>query len=735
AYVTGETDSDATTFPDTVGPVLTKGAGTDAFVARVSAGAVSFGPVDRFALSARPLGVAVADLDQDGDRDLLTAEWSNGGGSDVRIWTNAAGLFTGPGTPLTTVAGGGPYAVTTGDLNGDGRADIVAVNHTAGSVSVMLHAAANGLSFLPSVTSATGTNPISVALADVDGQSGLDLLVADYGGGTGTTVSVFLNTGSGAFGARVPITVGAGPATVTAADLDADGKPDLIVTSAGTDGSPGSTVTVRRNTATPGVVAFAAPQSFAVGTRPFGVTVADLDGDGRPDLAVTNYGVNGSGQTVSVLRHVSTAGVIDFDPAVSLPTGLGTWPIAAADFNGDGRIDLVTGNYGSGVGNGQTLSGLRNVSTPGTVRFEPPATFDQGVATETTSLAVGDLDGDGRPDLAVANSHTINGGPAVLRQLPAGAIRFQQASSTVGEGDGSATVRVVREGGYSGRVTASVAVLGGSTAGVPGDATLVSGTVTLEDEQSVGSPVTVNLVNDTTFEPSETLNLGLSAPTFGATLTGPTTHLLTITDNDCGPAQVAVAPAGTNTLQVTVTQPGGNLTALQFKGAPSGAIPNTNLRVSIGALTNQTGDFTYTLSPAGPSQVFTIQRVTPSGAGTIAFDAVNSCGTVTPTLAGGGANAWPGGVPFPGEPEVPPRGTPVATPGATPAPSPTPVGGYAPGAACATFPSHAAAQAQLRAQPTDPLNMDGNRNGIACEGADGAGFVQAPLDHVPVPRP
>jgi hypothetical protein len=67
-------------------------------------------------------------------------------------------------------------------------------------------------------------------------------------------------------------------------------------------------------------------------------------------------------------------------------------------------------------------------------------------------------------------------------------------------------------------------------------------------------------------------------------------------------------------------------------------------------------------------------------------------------------------------------------------PTATP-GPRVPGAACASFASHAAAQAQLRANPTDPLVLDHNRNGIACEGADGAGFVNPPLDHRPVPRP
>ena len=115
-----------------------------------------------------------------------------------------------------------------------------------------------------------------------------------------------------------------------------------------------------------------------------------------------------------------------------------------------------------------------------------------------------------------------------------------------------------------------------------------------------------------------------------------------------------------------------------------------------------------------------------SGAGTLSFDAIDSCG-VWPTLAGGGPSAWPGGtVPVSAAAPLP------TSPSAPPVPSGSPPPG--PGAACARFPTHAAAQAYLRQDPSDPLLLDTSRNGIACEGADGAGFVNPPLDHIPVPR-
>lgn len=205
----------------------------------------------------------------------------------------------------------------------------------------------------------------------------------------------------------------------------------------------------------------------------------------------------------------------------------------------------------------------------------------------------------------------------------------------------------------------------------------------------------------------------------------------------CSPRNVvlSVVPFSSNTLQVTVTRGGlGYLRELRFQSAGS-----SNITVTVGSFVNQAPPFVYVPSAPTVTQVFTIQRIVASGSGTLTFHVLDDCG-LWPTLAGGGPNAWPVGS-APDE-----RSSPVgfnAPPRVSPTPAPTPdrpsqaavTVAPVPGAACVTFTSHSQAQAYLRRDPADPLLLDRNRNGIACEGADGAGFVSPPLDLMPVPRP
>jgi hypothetical protein len=207
------------------------------------------------------------------------------------------------------------------------------------------------------------------------------------------------------------------------------------------------------------------------------------------------------------------------------------------------------------------------------------------------------------------------------------------------------------------------------------------------------------------------------------------------------PVQVSVVPNGVGGLTVSVTPGFGAMTQLHFHGAASGQVPSPNALVDIGALVGQSGDFIFN-NPTGMPLQFTLRRAVNSGSATMPFDVTDGCG-VWPTFAGGGESAWigaGGGAPSANllpvaSPAAAPRSSTATPRPAASTPTPTLSAPLVPGAACARFPSHAAAQAHLRANPTDPLLLDRSRNGIACEGADGAGFVNPPLDHVPVPRP
>src|SRR5207249_190534 len=214
-----------------------------------------------------------------------------------------------------------PLYVTVGDLNGDGKLDLVVANQTSNTVSVLLNTTASGAaipSFAAKQDFATGTTPVSVTVGDVNLDGKLDLAVANFGA---STVSVLLNTTApGAaipsFAAKQDFATGANPLSVTVGDLNGDGKLDLAVANQGS-----TTVSVLLNTTAPGaaIPSFAPKQDFATGAGPPSVTVGVLLRDALPILAVANLGAS----TVSVLLNTTAPGAAtpSFAPKQDFATG------------------------------------------------------------------------------------------------------------------------------------------------------------------------------------------------------------------------------------------------------------------------------------------------------------------------------------------------------------------------------------------------------------------------------
>jgi hypothetical protein len=276
------------------------------------------------------------------------------------------------------------YSIAAGDFNGDGKLDLAAAN-SAGVVILLGNG--NG-TFGPPHTYLAGSEPYSVAVGDFNGDGKLDLAVANK---ESNNVSILLGKGDGTFGPQVTYNVGSFPLSLAVGDFNGDGKPDLAVANSSSNASPctGCTVSILLGK---GDGTFRSQETYAVGVLPYSVAVGDFNGDGKPDLAVANFGVYPftSPGSVSILLGNGDG---TFQPQVAYLAGDGARAVDAADFDGDGKLDLAVVNYYS-----RTVSILRG---NGDGTFRPSENYLAGV--NSAALAVGDFNRDGRPDLAVAN--------------------------------------------------------------------------------------------------------------------------------------------------------------------------------------------------------------------------------------------------------------------------------------------------------------------------------------------
>ena len=364
-------------------------------VVLLNQGGGSFGEMasyDYYDVEGDPLSLAVGDFDGDGRPDLAV---TNFGASSVSVLLNGPGGVFQP--PVAFTVGSLPFSVAVGDFNGDGKPDLVVANNNQecdggncpGTVSVLLNG--GGGTFAAQMTYATGSDPASVAVGDFAGDGTLGFAVAINGE---SSVDVFRGPGDGTFAAPIILAWGGNPDAVAVGDFNGDGRPDLAVANY-SDATVG--VQLDKGPARE-TESFTAPAPHAVEQHPRAVAVGDFNGDGKQDLAVANTTSNlpdgGPGPgTVSVLLNLGDGGFASQVTygSESVPTG-----VAVGDFNGDGRPDLaVVNQIGGDAG---TVNVLLNQPDGG---FGPELPYAVGVSPQ--ALAVGDFDGDGKSDLAVAN--------------------------------------------------------------------------------------------------------------------------------------------------------------------------------------------------------------------------------------------------------------------------------------------------------------------------------------------
>ena len=302
-----------------------------------------------FAVGDNPSNVIVGDFNEDGKLDLAVIYQAN---KWVTILTNttpvggALSFATAVNFPCSSNAN----AIATGDLDTDGKRDLVIANFGTNSLSILRNTSSGGLtSFAPAFDLVTGKAPNGLNLGDIDGDGKLEILVTNY---TDSNLSVFKNQSvsgtlnSASFGAKVNFAFTGQPTAIFVANIDNDAKPDLIVASYVASTSTHNIMIARNAMTVTGAItaaSFSAPVTIATGSQPIAVGMGDIDGDTYPDIAAVNYNNN----TVSVYRNTSTGTVIStstITAKIDFPTGNAPAALVIADLDRDGRPDIVTAN-------------------------------------------------------------------------------------------------------------------------------------------------------------------------------------------------------------------------------------------------------------------------------------------------------------------------------------------------------------------------------------------------------
>jgi hypothetical protein len=288
--------------------------------------------------------------------------------------------------------GGSPGSIAIADVNHDGKLDIIVANTTDGTLSVLLGDGKGR--FTPAAGSpfACGKSPNDIATGDFNGDGNLDLLVAN----TETPyLTVLLGDGKGGFAPapHSPFDTHSHPHVhgVAVADFNGDGKLDAVTDSWGHDQILMFLGDGKGNLILPG-------QAFPTGKRPYQrLRSADFNKDGKPDVVTTDLDQN----AVSILLGDGHGGLHDA-PGSPFPAGRAPWAVAVDDMNHDGNLDLVIIPYAPDVPDPKDV-GVTVLLGDGKGGFSkmPRSPFSLAGCEGPDRVATGDINGDGLPDIVV----------------------------------------------------------------------------------------------------------------------------------------------------------------------------------------------------------------------------------------------------------------------------------------------------------------------------------------------
>ena len=331
------------------------------------------------AVGATPTSVVSGDFNGDGLPDLAVLNTND---QTISILLgNGSGGFTVSGTKPN--AGANPVGLLAADINGDGNIDLVVMSNQSNQISFL---AGNGDGTFKAAKNSGGyltTFPYSMALGDFNGDGLLDLVVVynNY-----DLAAIFTGDGAGGFTTSGTFfNLNTGVIAVAVGDFNGDGHLDFATVS-----NSSASITIMAGDGT-GNAFNSSTINLPNGSYPSGITVADFNGDGKLDLAVTESNSN----RVAVLLGNGNG---TFGLPANYATGANPIAVTTGDFNADGIRDLVVANQ-----NGTSVTVLLGT---GTGTFQTPATI--GAGNGPAGLAVADFNGDGNGDIAVTNQYNNN---------------------------------------------------------------------------------------------------------------------------------------------------------------------------------------------------------------------------------------------------------------------------------------------------------------------------------------
>jgi photosystem II stability/assembly factor-like uncharacterized protein len=346
----------------------------------------SFAPRQSFTGSGfHPTKIAAADLEGDGKLDLVMLNRpSTVVQQNVQIWPNTTASTQPSFASPILLALKDPIGLAIADLDGDGKLDLAVTTDDDSLLLFRNNSSAGTISFTPLSGIPTPAGLQSVAITDLDGDGRPDVVI------TGNIISVLRNTsdpGKITFASRLDFTSGRNHMILT--DLDGDGKSDIALSSYNVN-----SIKYLRNTSILGTISFVEAEIPA--EAPWNIAAADINSDSKMDLISTDV----SGSKVSLFQNNGSTGVISFEvekrfPCTSYPNGVGI-----SDLDGDGKPDVAIATMAN------NLAILKNQGTIQTMNFSPIVAYDRGNYLSNNQIALADINGDGKDDALVTSEST-----------------------------------------------------------------------------------------------------------------------------------------------------------------------------------------------------------------------------------------------------------------------------------------------------------------------------------------